>query len=227
MSRNKIAPMMGFGLSLLVPVLLILVSVRLVMTETYLRLEYQRAGFPEDVYGWEAQTRLEYGPYGIRYLIHNHPIDYLGDLQIDGQRAFTDSELSHMVDVQAVTQWALRGLTLSVILCLILSAALLTKRPTRAVWLWAIRRGGWLTLGLAAALMVVAVAAWDFFFDTFHALFFEAGTWEFHRSDTLIRLYPPRFWFDSALVVGILTLGGALMCVIAPHFALKYLKDRT
>ncbi|MEO0599678.1 MAG: DUF1461 domain-containing protein, partial [Chloroflexota bacterium] len=53
--------------------------------------------------------------------------------------------------------------------------------------------------------------AWDFFFTQFHNVFFEQGTWRFYYSDTLIRLYPERFWFEASLVVGVLTVVGALV----------------
>ena len=33
-------------------------------------------------------------------------------------------------------------------------------------------------------------------------LLFKAGTWTFLYSDTLIRLFPERFWQDTFLVVG-------------------------
>jgi integral membrane protein (TIGR01906 family) len=210
--------------ALLVPILLVLVSVRLVMTETYLRLEYQRPGFPEDLYGWDTETRLDYGPYGIRYLVQNQDISYLGDLEIDDDPAFDEDELEHMEDVQVVTRWALRVLNISLLLFVLLSTGLLWRKETRPVWLRGISWGGFLTLGISAILVVLVVVAWDFFFDTFHALFFEAGTWQFSLSDTLIRLYPQQFWFDSSLLVGVITIGGALLCAFVPRRRLKRLK---
>jgi uncharacterized membrane protein len=44
----------------------------------------------------------------------------------------------------------------------------------------------------------------------FHNVFFEPGTWKFLFSDTLIRLFPQRFWQDLFLIVGGLSLVGGL-----------------
>jgi len=49
----------------------------------------------------------------------------------------------------------------------------------------------------------------DWFFTQFHLIFFEGDTWLFLATDTLIRLFPPQFWFDGSLIVGLLTLAQA------------------
>jgi integral membrane protein (TIGR01906 family) len=71
-----------------------------------------------------------------------------------------------------------------------------------------------LTLGLIMTIIVLALGAWDMFFDTFHELFFEAGTWRFEFSDTLIRLFPEQFWFDASVTIGILTTIGAILILV-------------
>jgi integral membrane protein (TIGR01906 family) len=205
-------------ISFLIPVLLLLLSVRVVLTEAYLKLEYNRPGFPADRYGWDESVRLEYGPYGVRYLLNDESIAYLGRLEIDGEPAFTPSELDHMEDVKVVTRTAMRVLTISLIVFLICVGLLAYHPVSRPDLLRAIARGGWTTLGIIVLLLLTMGISWDFFFDSFHALFFEAGTWQFYTSDTLIRLYPQQFWFDSALVVGVLTLSGALLCIWLPRY---------
>ena len=42
------------------------------------------------------------------------------------------------------------------------------------------------------------------FEEPFHWLFFEGETWRFEETDTLRRLYPDRFWLDTAIVIGVL-----------------------
>jgi integral membrane protein (TIGR01906 family) len=73
-----------------------------------------------------------------------------------------------------------------------------------------LRRGGWLTVGLTAALGIFAAVSFWQFFTVFHALFFEGDTWLFYYSDTLIRLFPMRFWQDAFIFVGVLTVGGGI-----------------
>ena len=48
-------------------------------------------------------------------------------------------------------------------------------------------------------------------FVEFHNVFFSPGTWTFRFSDTLIRLFPERFWRDTFLVVGVISLIGGLL----------------
>lgn len=203
---------------ILIPVILVLLSVRVVLTETYVKLLYQRPGFPADLYGWDDDVRLEYGPIGVRYLTTDEDISLLGDLVIDGRPAFKADELNHMEDVHVVTLGAMRVLYASLALFAVVAGALAYSPQTRPALWGAISHGGFATIGLILMLFVVVIVSWDFFFDTFHALFFEDGTWQFRRSDTLIRLYPQQFWFDSSIVVGIITIGGALLCGFLPRW---------
>jgi integral membrane protein (TIGR01906 family) len=57
-----------------------------------------------------------------------------------------------------------------------------------------------LTIGLAFSFRYVFVG--------FHRIFFEGDTWLFQYSDTLIRLFPERFWRDAFVFVVVLTVGG-------------------
>jgi integral membrane protein (TIGR01906 family) len=62
--------------------------------------------------------------------------------------------------------------------------------------------------------MVLLGAGLVFTFSTvfvgFHRLFFEGDTWLFYYSDTLIRLFPERFWRDVFLLLAGATLAEAV-----------------
>jgi uncharacterized membrane protein len=80
-----------------------------------------------------------------------------------------------------------------------------------------LKRGGWLMVGLAGVIGVIAMVGiaidpniFFSFFAGFHSLFFEGDTWLFLFSDTLIRLFPIRFWQDAFLFAAIIALGGGL-----------------
>src|SRR3990172_5177803 len=96
-------------LQVLIPVVLVLTSVRLLLTRGFIRLEYSLPGFPEDRYGFTQTDRLQQAPIALAYLLNDAGIDFLGDLRFeDGTQVYNDRELSHMIDVKMVVRGALR-----------------------------------------------------------------------------------------------------------------------
>jgi uncharacterized membrane protein len=70
-------------------------------------------------------------------------------------------------------------------------------------------------VGLATIIGVIAVIGiavnpdlFFNFFTAFHHLFFTGDSWLFLFSDTLIRLFPIRFWQDAFLFAAVIALGG-------------------
>lgn len=213
---------------LAVPTLLVISSVRLVMMPQFLQFEYTRAGFPADYYSFTTEDRLQYGPLGIEYLLNGEDISFLSELRLPAElcylpepdetfcEMFTEQELQHMEDVKTVVQATFfTGVIVSMLV--LFSTLYLQRSKQLRVLRRAITQGSLLTLSAIVTIIILAVIAWDFFFNTFHALFFEDGTWRFYYSDTLIRLYPEQFWFDASLTVGLITTFGALMLLALMH----------
>lgn len=205
-------------LILIFPVLLVLISARLVMSEVFLQFEYNRPGFPEDYYGMTREQRLHYAPFAVAYLLNGEGIDFLADLKFpDGEPLFNARELRHMQDVKTVTQIAFAVAVVSGLLALA-SAVYLYSR-SRTTLRKSLFQGSILTLAIVAAIIIVAILNWNYFFTLFHTLFFESGTWYFLYSDSLIRLFPEQFWFDAALTIGAFTVLGALVTLLAVWIA--------
>jgi integral membrane protein (TIGR01906 family) len=203
--------------AILVPIALIGLALRILLSPLFLPIEYNMPYFPPDEYGFTKADRLKWAPYALDYLVNKEGISYLGDLKLeDGTPLYNERELSHMDDVKRVTQGALQVwyATLAVLLVL-------------GVWAWfggwwqtyrlGLMRGGWLMVGLAVTIGVIVVIGiavnpnvfWDFFAG-FHSLFFEGDSWLFLYSDTLIRLFPIRFWQDAFLMAAVIALGGGV-----------------
>lgn len=205
-------------LILIFPVLLVLISARLVMSEVFLQFEYNRPGFPEDYYGMTREQRLHYAPFAVAYLLNGEGIDFLANLKFpDGEPLFNARELRHMQDVKTVTQIAFAVAVVSGLLALA-SAVYLYSR-SRTALRKSLFQGSILTLAIVAAIIIVAILNWNYFFTLFHTLFFESGTWYFLYSDSLIRLFPEQFWFDAALTIGAFTVLGALVTLLAVWIA--------
>jgi integral membrane protein (TIGR01906 family) len=75
----------------------------------------------------------------------------------------------------------------------------------------ALARGAVLTVVLAVVIGIVAATSYSSFETPFHTIFFKGDTWRFAETDTLRRLYPDRFWLDTAIVIGALAVLQALV----------------
>lgn len=208
-----------------IPIILTLISARMVMTPLFLEFEYNRSDFPEDIYGFTREDRLYYAPYALDYLIYNKDLSYLADLTFpDGQPLYNERELRHMYDVQVVARFAFLILTGLLIAAFIAACATFLREEWRGALLQGLLNGGLLTFGIIGVIVIVAVTSWNLFFNTFHEALFDPGTWRFPYSDTLIRLFPEQFWFDAALVTGTLTAIGAGLILLFVWIGNRYLQ---
>lgn len=193
--------------TILVPFMLFLTSLRLLLTETFIHVEYRLPAFPEDSYGFTLQDRLHWAPIALEYLLNDEGIDFLGDLEFDeGGQVYNQRELRHMVDVKQLTQLAL-GIWSGGLACLIVLAILLYLNGYEEQLWKGMRLGARIMFWFLVVLSVALIVSFSFVFVGFHLIFFESDTWMFLYSDTLIRLFPTRFWRDVFIFLVALTLG--------------------
>ena len=154
-------------------------------------------------------------------LVHDATTAMLGDLLFDGpftvslgsggEPVLDESERSHMSDVGVVVRGLLLLDLLALVVALLGARRLLGERHRR----------GRLMLAAAGSLGAAAVVLGAFFalaFDTafaaFHAIFFEAGTWQFGPDSNLLRFFPQPFWFELALAAGATIVAGAVLVAL-------------
>lgn len=195
---------------LLLPILVIGGSVNLLATDQYLALEYAKASFPADPFGFTQQQRFELASSNIHYVRAHLPHDALTRQTLNGNPIYNSREISHMADVRGVLQSVMR-IWWFVVGLLILMGSTLWQTKERHVLVAAIRSGGLLTSGMILSIAGLAIFAWQFWFELFHLFFFNPGSWLFSYSDTLIRLFPVEFWFDATLTFSLLSLSGAVL----------------
>jgi len=198
----------------LLPLALVGSAVRLLVTAPYLTFEYGKTDFPPDPYGFDQAQRLTYASANFEYVRQSQPIEALANQQLDGSPLYNERELSHMQDVQNVYQSVWRLWQIALVLILLAAIALARRAETRDGLAAAIQWGGLLAAALVAVVGLLAVVAWRLWFVAFHQIFFAAGTWTFNYSDTLIRLFPEKFWFDAAMTLSGLTLIGGLLAAL-------------
>jgi integral membrane protein (TIGR01906 family) len=207
---NNLQKVLSWLVTVLLPLALTFLGVRLLLTHAFPELEYRMPGFPVDGYGFNRQDRLHWSTISIDYLLNDGGISFLGDLTFpDGSPLFKERELSHMQDVKNVVHPVLEFGYGVWFLFLVIGLW------ARFGGWWkdfkhALCRGGWLTVGLVVIIGIFAGVSFWQFFTIFHELFFTGDTWLFLYSDTLIRLFPMRFWQDAFLYVGILDVVGGL-----------------
>ena len=202
-------------IALTVPLTVLMIAIRTVASAPFLWFEYHRPGFPEDSYGYYLIERMRLGSYGVDYINNFAPREYLARVTTgaDNTLAFTEAEVNHMHDVKWVLLVAIIAVAALFLLTLFSSISLRERSPGT------IRRslfsGAWITLGLIAVLGVMGFFNWEWLFTTFHQVFFPQGNWEFSVRSSLIRLYPPQFWIDTAIAVAVLMAAQITLLLVA------------
>ena len=218
MKQNLLSNLVSNLITIFLSIFLVLSGVRLLMTPLFLQLEYNTPNFPADSYGFTKSDRLYWANIALDYLLNDADISFLADLRFeDSQPVYNQRELQHMVDVKNVVRYALFAWYSTMVLLII-----------TGVWAWrgkwfglfraALLRSVYFTFGLLVLILFFVLFVFNIFFVTFHNIFFTEGTWTFLFSDTLIRLFPERFWRDAFILVG----GFALLIGLLLGLIIRY-----
>lgn len=203
------------------PFVFLMFAVRVMLTPLFLQVEYNLPGFPADPYGFTKEQRLQFSKVSVDYLVNNEGIEFLAGQKIDETTPLYNArELSHMLDVKVLVKQLLNIWTGLLVIWL-----LLLVWAWRGKWIWdyllAISNGGWLTLGIIIFMLAAVLVDFDSLFTAFHHLFFEGDTWLFYYSDSLIRLFPMRFWRDAFILTGGITILLALLSAFSRKWIYK------
>jgi integral membrane protein (TIGR01906 family) len=198
------------GIALATVVVLVVNGFRLVAGEWLVRFEYGRDGFPPDRYGLAAGERTALALVGLESILPGSEGTALLERATlpDGTAAFDRRQIEHMADVRRLLGAALR---LQLLLAVALGALALGLRRTRlrAAVPAGLLAGALGTVAVAVVAVPFVLLGFDGLFTRFHEVFFDGDSWRFARTDTLLRLYPDRFWEDTAQLIAALTLAQA------------------
>lgn len=208
--RTRLTQTLKVFILLLIPILVVVGGVSLLATDEYLAFEYGKAGFPPDSFGFTQRERFVLASTNIHYVRAHLPNDELSKQTLNGVPVYNAREVGHMADVQAVFQSVFRVWQAAFILLLILGIAL-WRMGDHVALASALQSGGLLTSGMLLSIALLALFAWQTWFNLFHRLFFVQGSWLFEYSDTLIRLFPLEFWSDATFAISIFSLVGGLL----------------
>lgn len=130
------------------------------------------------------------------------------DVDVAGEPFYTEREVLHMIDVKRLMArtfdagWAALGFIIAFV------AVIVWRRRREAPT--ALARSTLSACGVVALLVVVlgiiGISGFDSAFRQFHLLFFTNDLWQLSSRDGLIQLFPQRFFFDTTLLIGGVTL---------------------
>lgn len=215
-------------IALVVPPTLVVTALRVLATDTFVRFEYDRDGFPSDRYGLTDEERQSLALTGLESIRpRSDGIVLLERATLpDGSPAFDSRELTHMEDVRMLFGAALRAQLVIVLLLIVLAVALARTR-LRDVVPRGLLAGALATLGVAVLAVPFILLGFDRFFTRFHEMFFEGDSWRFSDTDTLIRLYPERFWEDVSQLAAAITVAQAVLLAGVAWWWLRRTRGRT
>jgi integral membrane protein (TIGR01906 family) len=207
-----VAAVLVAAIAVSVTPILVVTALRLLSTGSFVRFELGRDGFPPDPYGLTPEQRQTLALVGLRSIQPgSEGIALLERATLpNGSPAFGTRELAHMRDVRTVFGHALRAQLIALVVIAALALALARTRLRTVVPL-GLLVGALGTLTIAALAVPVILLGFDGFFVRFHEVFFAGDTWRFNNADTLIRLYPERFWQDVSRLAAAITVLQALL----------------
>lgn len=201
-------------ITILTPVLLITSAMRTALSPIFVNIEYKLPNFPPDSFGFTNEERLHWANYSIQYMTGKISEEEFSTLQFpDGTPLFNDREISHMIDVHDLT---VSMLALWWILIIFFTITLLAgwKNDWLRALFHALENGAKLTLTIIFSILVYVWVNFNQLFTLFHQIFFDGNSWLFYLSDTLIRLFPIKFWQDLFIFIGSFGIIASLILII-------------
>ncbi len=196
----KISPSVILTLLLILtgPIILVGIPLKLAFTPWFVKFEYLNRDIPPDPYGLDLKTRLELALLGLEAVTSDGGMEKFKKARLpEGKKAFNSREIKHMEDVKKVLTLFNSAFYLSVALWLV---GLIAHRNLR--WTGKVLVGSsLLTLLIASFSLGISLYDYDLAFEVFHNYVFDPYSWRFSYSDTLLRVYPMKFWFEATFFV--------------------------
>jgi len=213
-------------ITILTPVLLITSAMRTALSPIFVSIEYKLPNFPPDSFGFTNEERLHWANYSIQYMTGEISEEEFSAFQFpDGSPLFNEREISHMIDVRDLTVSMLALWRILIIFFTITLFAGLKNNRLRAL-LRALENGAKITLIIIIGILVYVWINFNQLFTLFHQIFFDGDSWLFYLSDTLIRLFPIKFWQDLFIFIGSFGIIASLLLIILGRSIEKNLRTQ-
>ena len=231
MKQSFVPAVAKWLLILIMPLVLGFGVVTAVIAWDYPAFEYPRIA--PDAYGWTDEQRLELGGATLDYIQSPLPaaeaIVLLEELRLPEDpdtSLYIERELGHMLDVKILFDSIQRYFWFLLVVSIVGLAYFFAQPGLRVEGADTLYKGGLATVFLLAVIGLFIGVGWSLFFTTFHELLFPPGTWTFYYTDSLIRLFPEKFWFDIGVIISVSALLlGAIVAMIGFFLKRSLLKS--
>ncbi len=212
---------------ILSPLVFFGIPTRIAFNEWFIDWEYSKANFPKDRYGLPDDYRKYLAKLGLKAVLSDEGMEEFKRARLpDGRPAFNRREIKHMEDVK---NFLSRFFPLVYLSVAVSALALIYLRDLRLVGK-ALIAASLFSLLLTTASAVFSLTNYDLAFELFHNYVFDPYSWKFKYTDTLLRIYPMKFWYDGTIFVvafaGALCLLSLLLGIILVRYK-RSSSDRT
>lgn len=194
------------------PLFLMLTNLYPLLSLSFIKYEYSRDDFPKSEV-FNDEERVSIAKAIILYLRTNEDIASLRDIN-DDYPVFKEKELSHLIDVNILIDKMFLAQKFFGLLMIVLISLLLKEKTIRKKVFFYVILGCLVTILIVGLLTVSIHLNFNYFFINFHRIFFMNESWVFGPLDTLIQLFPEKFWFDALQALMLLTVIEALLLSI-------------
>lgn len=199
------------------PIWIIGISARIVFNEWFIDFEYSKKDFPKDRYGLDDEYRKYLAKLGLKAVLSDEGLKEFEKAKLpDGRKAFRKKEINHMADVNKLLSWVF---PLSYILLFFWITGIFYLEEYRKKLLIG---SGLITLTLMLATGIFSFTNYNKAFEIFHNYVFDTTSWRFKNYDTLLRIYPMKFWFDGTVAVVLISFILSFVLIIT---GMVYKKD--
>ena len=183
------------------------ISTRIAFTEFFIDFEYSKKDFPEDRWGLSKEYRKKLAKIGLKAVLSDEGLEEFKRAKLpDGRKAFNEREIRHMKDVKNLLSVFFPSVY-SLTLLWILGTVIL--KDAKIVYY-----SGLFALVFHFTVAVLIFLNYNKAFELFHIVVFDPYSWRFKYTDTLLRIYPMKFWFDATVFVVVLSITFDLLALI-------------
>ena len=211
--------LISFILVIIFPYISVGLSARIAFSEKFVEWEYSKKDFPKDRWGMEKEERLELAKLGLKAVTSDEGMKEFKEVKLkNGRKAFTRREVKHMEDVKNFLSFFLPSVY--VLSLFWISAVIFLGNFEILIWSGIFNSLVLLFLGL------FTFTKYDKAFEIFHNLAFDPYSWRFRYSDTLIRIYPMKFWYDGTVFVAVLSFLFGIVILLTGILGKRFLKGK-